>query len=35
METSHGFLVKAKGENICKIGTGVNPQTVDFSRISG
>ena len=35
METSHGFLVKAKGEDICKIGTGVNTQTINFSRVSG
>jgi len=30
METTHGFLIKVKGEDICKIGTGLNPQTIRF-----
>ena len=30
METTHGFLIKVKGDDICKIGTGLNPQTIEF-----
>jgi len=30
METTNGFLVKVKSEDICKIGTGLNPQTIEF-----
>jgi len=30
METTNGFIVKVKGEDICKIGTGLNPQTIEF-----
>ena len=30
VEATNGFLVKVKGEDICKIGTGLNPQTIEF-----
>ena len=30
METTRGFLAKVKGGDICKIGTGLNPQTIEF-----